>query len=229
MSSERATKKQKVATKKRIMLLADFHLSDCILQPFVKSAKCNLVPLVYSNEDKNSPVLVQLNGGGVIPLSFGIEDKEVDGRRKVQIAYQIDSLEDHEHLDRLRTELGELAVANWSIWFPDNTAQSKEVLMNFCGNFVSNRKKMKNSDAKWSGVCKSSLDPDEYASGKCKIVDSATGESIPFTSLPGMHWNKIIIELRYVFIQATKSYGITKKLRYMACTPVDDDDDIEPL
>lgn len=228
MSAEPATKKQKLSTKNRVMLLQDFHMTDCALQPFVKSSKCNLVPLLQSS-DNTSPILIQMNGGGVIPRSFGIDDKEVDGRRKVQFAFQIQSVCDHEHLDRLRGELGALVVQNWKKWFPDATPPSNEMLLSLGGSLVSQRKKKKNSEDLWSGVSKASIEPEDCASGKCKIVDSVTGAPVPFDQLPGMTWNKIILELRYVFIQATKSYGISKKLRYLSCTPVEDDLDLEPL
>jgi hypothetical protein len=229
MATERASKMQKVTSTCRIRMLSDFHLQDCRMEPIVKSSKCNLIPLGYTNGEKITPVLVQLGGGGLIPRSFGIEDKEIDGRRKVQLACQIDSIEDHEHLDRLRTELGEVAVTKWAGWFPAHPVPSREVLMNFGGNFVSARKKRSNSESMWSGVCKSTIEPEECLSGRCKIVDSVTGDCIPFASLPGMSWDKMILEFRYVFIQATKSYGISKKLRYLSCTPAEDDDEIEPL
>jgi hypothetical protein len=203
-------------------------MTHSLLQPLVKSTKCNLVPLVYAF-DKKSPVLIQLGGGGVIPKAFGVDDKVVDGRRKVQVAFQVDSLSDHEHLERLRVELGELVAANWSTWYPDGTSPSKEVLMSFCNGFVSPRKKKKNSDDRWSGVSKAAVDPDECLNGKCKIVDRDTKESVPLDQLAGRSWYKIILELRYVYIQATKSYGITKKLRYLSCSPMDEDGEIEPL
>ena len=226
MSSEPLNKKQKV-TPKLVKLLENFHIEDCDFQPFVSSSKCNLVPLVYS--ETKGPVLVQLNGGGKIPVSFGIDDKEIDGKRKVQVAFQIDSLLDHENLDRLRTELGESAVKNWSVWFPDNPVPSREILMNFCGNFVSPRKKKKTGDSgMWSGVAKASIDPDECTNNKCKIVDDS-GNYVTFSDLPGMTWNKIILEFRWIYIQATKSYGITKRLKYMLCTPIEDEGEIEPL
>jgi hypothetical protein len=214
--------------KKHIQLLDGFNMSQAHLQPLVKSTKCNLVPLVYAY-DKKSPVLIQLNGGGVIPKAFGVDDKETDGRRKVQVAFQIDSLSDHEHLERLRVELGEMVASNWQSWYPDVTCPSKEVLMNFCNGFVSPRKKKKNSDDKWSGVSKAAVDPDECMNGKCKILDRDSGCIIPLDELAGRTWHKIILELRYVYIQATKSYGITKKLRYLSCSPMDEDGEIEPL
>ena len=227
MSVEPAMKKQKVS-KSIITLVDNFHMIDCKLQSLVKSSKCNLAPLVNA-KDEHGPVLVQLNGGGVIPLSFGIEDKEQDGRRKVQIALQIDSISDHDHLERLRTELGEMVADQWKTWFPDTTSPSKEVLMNFCNNFVSPRKKKKTGDGTWSGVSKATIDPEECNTGRCKIVDKDTGDIIPFHMLPGMTWHKVVFEFRYVFVQATKSYGVTKKLRYILCAAKEDDGEIEPL
>jgi hypothetical protein len=226
MSVEPPTKKQKVS-KNVITLLDDFHMNACQLQPMVKSSKCNLAPLVSKSNQR--PVLVQLNGGGIIPLSFGVEDKEQDGRRKVQLALQIDSLTDHANLERLREELGEMVGKQWKTWFPDNVAPSQEVLSNFCNNFVSARKKKTSGEGTWSGVSKASIDPDDCTSGKCKIVDKETGEILPFSRLPGMTWHKVVFEMRYVFIQATKSYGITKKLRYILCSSDDDDEEIVPL
>ena len=227
MSTEPATKKQKTS-KSLITLVENFHMIDCHLQDLVKSSKCNLAPLVLAREERG-PVLVQLNGGGVIPLSFGIDDKEQDGRRKVQIAIQVDSLSDHEHLDRLRTELGEMVVAQWKKWFPDTTPPSREVLLNFCNNFVSPRKKKKTGDGTWSGVTKAAIEPEDCTTGRCKIVDKDTGDIVPFHMLPGMNWHKAVFELRYVFVQATKSYGVTKKLRYILCTSKEDDGEIIPL
>ena len=228
MSAEPATKKQKVSTCP-ITLGCDFHMDECHLLPLVKSSKCNLVPLVLK-KDKQSAVLVQLNGGGVIPPSFGIEDKEQDGRRKVQIALQIDSMEDHAALDRLRLELGEIVAGQWKTWFPDVAAPSREVLLNFCNNFVSPRKKKKTGEGTWAGVSKAGIDPDDCTSGRCKIVDHETGDIVPFHLLPGMTWHKVVFELRYVFVQATKSYGVTKKLRYLSCSSKDEDEgEIVPL
>jgi hypothetical protein len=227
MSTEPAMKKQKVS-KSTITLVENFHMSITQIQSLIKSSKCNLAPLVMK-DDPHGPVLVQLNGGGVIPLSFGIEDKEQDGRRKVQVAMQIDCVSDHDHLERLRMELGEMVAKQWPTWFPDAVAPSHEVLLNFCNTFVSPRKKKKTGDDKWSGVSKATIDPDECTSGRCKIVDKDSGAIVPFSMLPGMTWHKVVFEFRYVFVQSTKSYGITKKLRYMMCSAKEDDGEIEPL
>ena len=63
--------------------LSDFHVTDNLFQPIVKMPKCNLVPLSHSCDTTTRvPVLVQIDGGGVVTKSFGIEDKDQDGKRK---------------------------------------------------------------------------------------------------------------------------------------------------
>jgi hypothetical protein len=210
------------------MMLNDVHISDTHLQPLVKSSKCLLVPLVYAF-DKKSPVLVQLSGGGKIPISFGIDDSDTDGRRKVRLAFQVDDDSDHENLVRLRTELSDSVVDQWQSWYPDVTPPSKELLETLCNTFVGPRKKKNNSEETWPGVSKAVIEPDDCLNGRCKIVDKDTGEAVPFAMLPGMMWHKIILEFRYIYIQATKSYGITRKLRYLSCSPQEEFEDMDPL
>jgi hypothetical protein len=240
LADEATTKKRKVqmlsetvvikknVPKKRILMVNDVHLSDMRLQSLVKSTKCLIVPLVSALDNK-SPVLIQLSGGGLIPLSFGIDDTEVEGRRKVNLNFQVDAQTDHDNLERLRNELKDVVVGKWSTWYPDTKAPSPEVLHNLCNALVSVRKKKTNSDDTWSGVSKAQIDVVDCSNGKCKIVDSDTGLDIPFDMLPGMRWHKMIVEFRYIYIMSTKSYGITRKLRYLSCSALEEDVDIAPL
>ena len=212
------TKKQKIEQK--IAKIKSFGMHDVYLQPLVKSTKCNLIPMLL-DADKKSPVLIQLSGGGKIPLAFGLEIKTENEVQKTTVSLQIECVEDHEHLDRLRTETVRRVIDSWPTWYPDNKPPSDEVLHTLCNTFVSARKKKKNSEDTWPGVTKASIDLEECLNGKCRIVHHLTGETIPYTTIAGMNWNAAILELRYIYIQATKSYGITKKLRYLSCTPMD--------
>ena len=207
---ESATKKQK---HRRVLLIEDLHMKDVYTKAIIKNTNCNIVPLTCGF-DKKSPVLVQLSGGGVIPLSFGIDDKEMDGRRKVLLSLQIDSESDHDHLVRLRTELIESCSSNWSTWYPDKEPPSESL----CSTLVSVRKKKQNNVDLWPGLFKAVIEPKDCTTGACKIVDRESGEPVSFSNLPGMSWHKAIFEFKYIYIQKTQSYGITKKLRYLSCS-----------
>jgi hypothetical protein len=228
MQCEPNMKKRKTVPTKPVVHIDDFDMGDVFLQPIIKNAKCTLVPLT-SAVDKKSVVLVQLSGGGKIPLSFGIDDKDIDGRRKVSIALQIDSDSDHVQLERLRMDLVEVARTNWSIWYPDAKVLSDELIETLCASFVSIRKKKKNSEDRWPGISKAAIEPNDCISGRCKIVDRDTNESIPFCNVPGMMWHKAIIELRYIYIQSTRSYGIARKLRYLSCSECDEGGEVVPI
>lgn len=226
MSSATASKRQKT---NKIVHVSDFHMTDCTLHTLVKSNKCNLVPLTFAS-DRKSPVLVQLSGGGRIPGSFGIDDKEMDGRRKVNLSFQIDDETEHEHLTRLRTEFIGMVGPVWDSWFPGQTTPSAEVLESFCTKLVGDRKKKSGGgEGTWAGLGKAAIEPADCETNRCKIVHAETGDKIAFADVPGMTWSKIVLEFKYVYVQATRKYGITKKLRYMSCTPDEDDCDIEPL
>ena len=77
------TKKQKIEQK--IAKIKSFGMHDVYLQPLVKSTKCNLVPMLLDT-DKKSPVLIQLSGGGKIPLAFGLEIKTENEVQKTTVS-----------------------------------------------------------------------------------------------------------------------------------------------
>jgi hypothetical protein len=163
-------------------------------------------------------------------LSFGVDEKKDLDKLKVNVAFQIDSEEDHQDLLRIQDELVKEVTAGWSTWYPNAPVPSAEVLKNNCYGLVSQRKPKTTGDGEWSGVSKATLEPAECISGKCKIVDAETNQVVPYVDLPGMKWHKIIVELKYIYIQSTKSYGITKKLRYLSCSGGNEDGgEIVPL
>lgn len=221
MQSGPATKKQKTTAKKnRVRSIDDFSMGDVHIQPIIKRTMCNIVPLSYTSDTK-SAVLVQLSGGGSIPVAFGIDDKETDGRRKVRVSLQVDSESDHDQLVRLHTELVGVAATHWERWYPDVKPPLEDTLQTLCSPFVSLRKKKTNGDEQWPGITKAAVEPADCANGRCKIVDQGTGDTILFDQLPGMLWHKAIFELQYIYIQSTQSFGVTKKLRYLSCSEGD--------
>lgn len=180
----------------------------------IKSKMVNLVPLL-TTDDK--PVLIQLSGGGKIPKSFGV-DENVENKNKISVTFNINNDDEHANLETLRNNLAALCVKQWSAWFPESKKLDDSVLLSMCNNLVSDKKKKKDSDGYWSGTMKTALDASDLTNGMCKLVDKNTNEVLSLEELPGMNWHTAIVELRHVYIQATKSYGVTRKLRYMTCS-----------
>jgi hypothetical protein len=214
---------------KRIQMICDFNVngSDVAFHALVKSAKCNLVPMKLCDE-KESPILVQMSGGGKIPAAFGIQEKE-DDSNKVNVTLQVASRDDHKQLERLHGEVVAVMCKNWAKWNSGSKQPSKEVIQEFCYHLVQPRKPKKNSpDEFWDGTTKSSFTKTDLVAGKCRIVDSDSGEPVDIKDVPGRKWHKAIFEFRHVYILGTKSFGITKTLRYLS-TSDEDSGDIIPL
>lgn len=214
-----------------VVMVGDASLKDLYPQPMIRTGTINLVPL--SREEGKpgylAPFLVQMNGGGTIPKAFGVEEKENDGKKKVQLTFSVGAESDHKDLDRLRDELVELVKEQWPSWNPDTKVPSAEVLGNGCNPLVTARKKKKNGEDYWPGNLKATISPEDCVSGKCRIIDSDTKESVPYRDLGGMHWKKAIFELRHIYIQSTKSIGLTKRLVFAEVTPGVCDLPIVPL
>lgn len=187
------------------------------------SGKCNLVPMSHVD---GGPILIQLNGGGRIP-SFGLKKEE--GVEKMNLAFEIACETEHESLEKLRGDISKCAFKNWSTWIPDKKVPPAEVINELCGPLVGDRKKKKNSDDKWPGLSKASFDTNDVNAKRCRIVYHGTQETLDPDDLPGMTWKVAIIELKFIYMQASKSFGTTRRLRYLSCEEQDDFLDIQPL
>jgi hypothetical protein len=191
----------------------------------IKSKMVNLVPLT-TKDDK--PFLIQLSGGGKIPKMFGVEENK-EKQNKFSITFNVDNDDDHNNLEILRDSLAQLCVNEWSAWFPDSKKPVDEVLLNMCNNLVSTKKKKKDSDGYWSGTMKTAVDGIDLTNGNCVIIDKDSKNVLPIEELPGMNWHRAIVELRHVYIQATKSYGITRKIRFLECSENNMAESVIPL
>lgn len=193
--------------------------------PLIKSKMVNLVPLTTLEE---KPFLIQLSGGGKIPKMFGVEENK-EKKNKFSITFNVDNDDDHKNLEVLRNDIAKLCVKQWSSWFPDSKKPNDEVLLNMCNNLVSSKKKKKDSDEYWSGTMKTAVDGIDLTNGNCVIIDKDSKDVLPIEELPGMNWHRAIVELRHVYIQATKSYGITRKIRFLECSENNMSENIIPL
>jgi hypothetical protein len=200
-----------------VTLLDNFRLSDLEVRggTYVPSVNYSVVPLRL----KSGPVLIQLNGGGTIfPISpFGLSDLELDGSHRIPLVFQINSMSDHGHLDRLHTELSELMRREWKTYFPDRTTppRTDDVMLSHQA-FVSPRLMKIGEAGSWPGLSKATIEP-----GYCKVRHQETGCSVSYEMLPGMYWHRAVIELRYLYIRELQAFGIVKRLRYMSVSHQD--------
>ena len=205
-------KKRKI---QRITLLQDIRIKDCFFKPIQKRPKCNIMPIVHASDGK-SAVLVQLSGGGAVP-PFGVEREDSD-KSCVLLTLQLDDAEEEKHLVRLWTELCDEAVAHWESWFPGNALAETAIRQN-CTPFTKEGKKKRESEERWSATCKVKFNEKDVDGGKCAIRDAATMEPVAIDDLRKMRWEKAIIELEWVYFQATRRFGMRRKLRSLICSP----------
>ena len=191
--------------------------------------KNKMVALVPIQMIDRKPILIQLSKGGRISPSFGVEEhKERPGRWN--ITANVDCLEEHGALEQMQSSFTTMCCEKWGKWFPDQKPPSEELLRSMCNNFVTPRKKKKDSEGHWSGTVKAAVDTVDIECGRCKIVDKNTGDVLKDVEVVrGMEWCRIIFEVKFIYIQSTKSYGISKKLRFLEVCPQPDDDLIVPL
>jgi hypothetical protein len=231
-SKTESNKKQKVVVNttkpKKICMMEDFDVRIMKFSPIVKSSKCNIVPMCH-DDVKNSPILVQISGGGKIP-PFGIDVKEEDAN-KINITLQISSEDDFEHMKKVRDELITVMNKNWTKWHGTGTKKpSTEVIENFCNHFTQPRKPKRNSPTEfWDSLSKASLNKNDILGGRCRITDVETGEKVDATDLAGRNWHKAVFELKHIYILGTKSFGISKTLRYLSTSREEDNEELEPL
>lgn len=218
----KSTKRRRIAT---ILRIGDVDLArDAKFGEYTKSKMCGIVPLSTIND---KPLLVQLSGGGRIPKAFGVQKRE-QGDKHV-LAFSVEDKDDHSALERLRTDLSECAVDRWSDWVQGTRPPSDEMIRGSCNALVSDPRPKRDGQGEWSGLSKATIDPVLVETQACRIIDGNTGEELSMEHLPGMEWSRMILELKHVYVQSTKSYGMTRVLRYIECTGGDDLDEIVPL
>jgi hypothetical protein len=191
----------------------------------IKSKMATIVPITYPG---SRPVLIQLSGGGRIP-SFGVDQNE-DKPSKFNIVFNVESEEEFESMQNMRNELIQLAMSKWSSWFPDQKKPSDELIKEQCNPLVSKRTPKQNSPNEfWPGTLKTVVEMSDIQTEKCRFRDRDTGDKLELADLAGMNWHKAVVELRSVYVLSNRSYGISKRLRYLECSEGPLAEEIIPL
>ena len=220
---EKAKKKARVAALKKV---SEFSLSsDAVVGSLTKLKMCSIIPL---QTPAAKPVYVQLSGGGNIPVSFGLGESS-DNPHKWTLNMNVTNKEEEAHLARLTNELIDVAQTKWSSWFPSGKTPSREAMReSFCNGIVKQGQAKKDGAGTWPGITKASFETSDCENNKCTIV-TQDGDRVNFRDLPGMGWHKAVFELKQVYILGNKSFGISKRLRYLQVSENEKDELIVPL
>lgn len=192
--------------------------------------KANMVTLVPLTTSQNKAVFLQLDGGGDIPVQFGLGDVP-DNPEKFKLSFNIKSDSEYNALCAMREQLSSVAIREWKTWFQSTKASPSDLLLrDLCYSMVTEKKERAGSPGQYyPGLFKATFGLADIDSGRCRILHADTKEPVSFRDLPGMRWVRSIVELRHIFIQGSKSYGITKRLRYIEVVDGYGEEDIVPL
>lgn len=192
-----------------------------------KANMCTLIPI--TNTSKKA-LYFQLSGGGDIPIQFGLGEMP-DNPDKFKLTFNIASDEEYDSLDTIRSQLSTVAIQKWKSWFPSvKTCPSDVLLQDLCYRLVTEKKERNGNPGQfYPGLMKATFDINDIESKRCRIVHGDTKEQVSFRDLPGMRWSRAIIEMRHIFIQGSKSYGLTKRLRYIEVLDGHGEEEIVPL
>ena len=139
---------------------------------------------------------------------------------KYMITITIDTEEDHAELVRLGEEFKDQVLQNRAVLFPGHTA-SDDALGDHFNSLVTSRKKKSSGEDTWPGLTKASCFQKDLNTTSCTLVDHETNEAIDPALLPGMRWTSAIFELSFMYIQSSKVFGVTRKLRRLVCESSD--------
>lgn len=226
---------KKTATIKKLLEFS--FKAEARVGKLAKLKMCSIVP-IHNVDEK--PVYIQLCGGGDIPQAFGIEESS-DNANKMTLTYSIGNVEEHRAFDTVAEDLSDIAITLWDTWSSSTKKMSSDTIKDYMNPLVSERKPKNQGTDTWPGVSKASFElADIIAGGKCRIVDKDTG-ALKFANqsleelrdsiqdLRGMTWHRIVVELKHVYIQGTKKYGITRKLRFAEVSENDRYEELVPL
>ena len=212
MTGAPAAKKLKITRK--IIHLDEFKLhSDCHYHQEINTSKsgCRFAA-VYASLYDHSKVLLQLNGGGTVPSSFGIKiDNEYESGH-TSLIYNIQAESEVESLRQLTTDMIQLAIANKKLWWPKGITNT-QIKENLAPLFT--EKKLKSSGADyWPAQMKVKI-PLDVISGEvkaCDIKKNPGNVDVPFTDLPGSTWETLVVELNGFYFVGKYTWGVVKQL-----------------
>lgn len=160
--------------------------------------------LVKLHHPKGGPWCVQLNGGGYIPQSFGVDESQ-PGKTYVSMTVA-DAAEDR-HMRRIADEFLVLAEKHRDNWMP--AIKSEQLGTNMHG-LISDKKPKPDGEGSYDSMIKCLSEV-----SRLRTEPADDQNTLDLNTLKGARWASAVIEFRCVYVQGKQSFGIAKRLRYI--------------
>jgi hypothetical protein len=178
-----------------------------------------IVSISPSEHDTAHRVTVICDGGGYIPLTWGVSVSQYGG---IYLNFPINNEMELKGLKALDDRLFENACNDE--WWPERPlkdngtrAPSREMMEESYNGIVKPAKEKKDGDGFYTPICKVGV-PLVQATGEVassvKIVDHE-GNPVSIHSLHGRKFDRIVFEIHYCYFKAPTELGPVKKLKYV--------------
>lgn len=167
------------------------------------------VKTVPINPKKNpyDRVRVQLNGGGRIPKSYGVEVAD----EKIRVKLNISSEQESEALKNISANLVDLVKANKDAFWPHGNTE-EDVVDNYQALYTPGNPKDDGSGF-WDDSVRMTV-PSENGqpNSLVTILDHDGQEVKDINALAGRKWDVAIMEFSGLYLSGKKKFGLVKKL-----------------
>lgn len=191
-----SNKKRKTVVSSTVFPLEKFSFGLCTFRDVYKTPK-GIRTAAARYKDSDTKVLVQLNGGGKIPSTYGVS---VNDQGKTVLVLQIVSKEDQTALYQLHEDIIKCAYQNRKKWFTEKTTE-KELREKFQPFLTESKEKKDTPGEFWPPSLKCYIPLEDGYKNLAHIVETDGITPVHVDELPGRQWKKVIIHVAGLYFQ----------------------------
>ena len=168
---------------------------------------------MFLTDPNGDNIHVQLSGKGEIHTSFGVSLNGLTKNGEYNIVFTL-SQTDVDMIEALQQYIIEHVVKHRNECFPSSTKTDDDIRKSFTP--MMQPKKERPTGGFYPRTMKSILQPSNMLTEDV-IIDVDQTRVLPdgIMAIQGLRWTKIVIRLSLVYIQATKSFGVSQRINIM--------------
>jgi hypothetical protein len=184
----------------------------------------------FIKDKSNRSIYIQLSGGGEIHPHFGVSVHGLFKNGETNIVATLGA-KDVELLEKLQVHMVDHIIQNRETCFPNCGTKSEAEIRAMCRPILQHAKSRPNGGSNYDRTLRTVICPaDMTTPGTASI--SVGGINITpdnIESVKGLHWNKMLISLNGMYMQASQSCGFVHRLIRLQCDKPADTNDIQLL